>query len=1377
MASSSRANRPSALGGRPRYSQRQYHRPVEINKYICTALSEDGKDCPTEMDQPHYRFCHQHYRELQRMYALYKLREKEYESISVDAGDEGKIKRQEKMKVGEEVIRLRDAVTRRFHSLNADNRGHFQWILRLRSEIDELKKTAQDLHEPSDHLTPEPGASEAEKSSEGKGGVWVRRSLISPEVPMSALDHFLRDSPVVVIKSALIAMTKSLVERLYKIVPSLDDSRVFGPDDSSVEEQNSETNDLVIRYIFREYLVWKADTETLARASRTSTVDQFFRQSSGEELQDYIRLFEVLGSQDTLHFLRDAVYDYLLPVGSPSTTMILGAAISTDNAGHRMTVEAWDILHKYFWNLIGWWNVEQLCFSFEDLVLVKRLIALRRYGDSEDAEASWYHPEDDVSQEHEMAVLQGFVGLSKGFCDASYQQFVTQPGTITEVEARSYLVGRMAKADPLASLLIKEIASRIGRFVVIAMDMERIDWGYSPSDRQDGEELPFIRRTRSARVKDGLPDAEWEVEWSVKDILADVRRIRATRERDSFTDFHIIIIIERSLHTVGKQFTILQEMAEALKEVGGDRSSRDIVDQAITESIPAPEQTTWKEAFLPILHSSLVDPGDSSPHYEEYRVRQWDIGDHFPDFARSHAERPRSYSDIRFIRKILAEMDLRKVITLLETFEAPHSTPMLYHSIDGQQDLFFPYKPASPVDDDAIQKLRFMSPEVNMPPESLYDFARSYSASHPDAVFAKGKFHVHYCAWPLKIGDRHLPNFHTAEGHIYRWNALPFDYLHSTRMWQLYLHMIFNQKLSFVRCLHTTFVVCAESMNKAEGNLRVLAEEAAKKELRLSVKPVSLWNESAFNRRLKQLKISKNSTGTHTSTASRHKPHGIKERPPLHVPEDILSQLEFRLRMWKKPVVPTPMNTDRFRHHERLIDSIDRFTYGIFSKGSKGWSHSISAFLTPTGIPSPSTHHWRILAGRFYSASCLVRADLHGKAEAAFEQMLNDFQAWCICPHPAFIVVFWRVCLGVLGINSHLPRSKPFRRFLKAIQVSQDAGSPVITIVDSLDRLDPEDLRDALRVGYVKAIRTLTAVIGDENVMVLDMVSFFCRFFTTPYLLRETLKAKLEHVLGQVDEVHNRSSTEWVAIQYSSAYASYYARNECKKAFDQATDLRKTVAQLPCLAKPAYWSLETEAFSWASNVIAQEHRAQVKRAGGPMNAPDEYAKCCASLQSAIMMLEGGDGECRARALLASRNLNRWLVEWNRKEEAVEEGLRTRTIEDSIPGNACWRCERGACTCGSTYGDIGAARRGALHLDEFSSGVDHETDRSMQKIIQEEFRNYTVIMVSHRLDMVIEFDTVLMMDGGSIVETGRPSTLIETKGFSFRELWMVRRKKI
>lgn len=85
------------------------------------------------------------------------------------------------------------------------------------------------------------------------------------------------------------------------------------------------------------------------------------------------------------------------------------------------------------------------------------------------------------------------------------------------------------------------------------------------------------------------------------------------------------------------------------------------------------------------------------------------------------------------------------------------------------------------------------------------------------------------------------------------------------------------------------------------------------------------------------------------------------------------------------------------------------------------------------------------------------------------------------------------------------------------------------------------------------------------------------------------------------------------------------------------------------------------------------------------------------------------------------------------------------------------------------GSVGAS--GILLLDEVSSSVDQGTDKAMQNIIRDEFEGYTIVMVSHRLEMVLGFDTVVVMDKGSIVETGQPRRLVETNGSKFRELWL------
>jgi ABC-type multidrug transport system fused ATPase/permease subunit len=77
--------------------------------------------------------------------------------------------------------------------------------------------------------------------------------------------------------------------------------------------------------------------------------------------------------------------------------------------------------------------------------------------------------------------------------------------------------------------------------------------------------------------------------------------------------------------------------------------------------------------------------------------------------------------------------------------------------------------------------------------------------------------------------------------------------------------------------------------------------------------------------------------------------------------------------------------------------------------------------------------------------------------------------------------------------------------------------------------------------------------------------------------------------------------------------------------------------------------------------------------------------------------------------------------------------------------------------------------GILLLDEVSSSVDHETESVMQEIIRTEFKNYTVVAVSHRLDIIMDFDTVVVIDSGEIVEVGVPEKLAAETGSRFGDL--------
>lgn len=61
----------------------------------------------------------------------------------------------------------------------------------------------------------------------------------------------------------------------------------------------------------------------------------------------------------------------------------------------------------------------------------------------------------------------------------------------------------------------------------------------------------------------------------------------------------------------------------------------------------------------------------------------------------------------------------------------------------------------------------------------------------------------------------------------------------------------------------------------------------------------------------------------------------------------------------------------------------------------------------------------------------------------------------------------------------------------------------------------------------------------------------------------------------------------------------------------------------------------------------------------------------------------------------------------------------------------------------------------LVLDEATSNVDMQTDQFIQKCIKTKFRDVTVITIAHRLNTIADYDKIIVMDRGRIVEIGHP----------------------
>lgn len=74
-----------------------------------------------------------------------------------------------------------------------------------------------------------------------------------------------------------------------------------------------------------------------------------------------------------------------------------------------------------------------------------------------------------------------------------------------------------------------------------------------------------------------------------------------------------------------------------------------------------------------------------------------------------------------------------------------------------------------------------------------------------------------------------------------------------------------------------------------------------------------------------------------------------------------------------------------------------------------------------------------------------------------------------------------------------------------------------------------------------------------------------------------------------------------------------------------------------------------------------------------------------------------------------------------------------------------------------------------HLTKVVYSIDTKTDELMQSLIRTEFASHTVIAIAHRLETIVDFDEVVVMDNGRVKEQGPPAQLLEQKG-AFAELY-------
>merc|ERR1712217_588699 len=79
-----------------------------------------------------------------------------------------------------------------------------------------------------------------------------------------------------------------------------------------------------------------------------------------------------------------------------------------------------------------------------------------------------------------------------------------------------------------------------------------------------------------------------------------------------------------------------------------------------------------------------------------------------------------------------------------------------------------------------------------------------------------------------------------------------------------------------------------------------------------------------------------------------------------------------------------------------------------------------------------------------------------------------------------------------------------------------------------------------------------------------------------------------------------------------------------------------------------------------------------------------------------------------------------------------------------------------------------SQRRVIVADEPTASIDPDTDGKIQHLFREAFRGSTLLCVAHRVETVLDYDHILVMRDGQIVEDGSPQILLQNPNSQFAQ---------
>ena len=118
--------------------------------------------------------------------------------------------------------------------------------------------------------------------------------------------------------------------------------------------------------------------------------------------------------------------------------------------------------------------------------------------------------------------------------------------------------------------------------------------------------------------------------------------------------------------------------------------------------------------------------------------------------------------------------------------------------------------------------------------------------------------------------------------------------------------------------------------------------------------------------------------------------------------------------------------------------------------------------------------------------------------------------------------------------------------------------------------------------------------------------------------------------------------------------------------------------------------------------------------------------------------------------------------------ALEE-VQLKTVVEDLPGQLNFRLRESGTNLSVGERQLVCLARALVQrskiiiMDEATANVDFKTDHLIQEVIRHKFKDSTVLTIAHRLNTIMDYDKVLVLDGGRVVEFDNPDVLIRNGG--------------